>query len=154
MPTYESNQAITGYLRRTKATFDGFQSQSITIAGQSVAMLHGKVGYRGSKVHLGLFTRPGESHDTLIFSLPLYKLIPGKGSEAFEQLLSWNNGSTGSVHFALDELMNSINLVCVRTVEGLDLHDFQNCMDQLLNVRLNALSQLRKDFPAPTLEEL
>jgi DNA-binding MltR family transcriptional regulator len=74
--------------------------------------------------------------------------------ELFEQLLSWNNGSTGSAHFAIDELMNSINLVCVRSVEGLDLHEFQNCMDQMLNVRLNALNQLRKSSLVSSLVEL
>jgi hypothetical protein len=154
MPSYESNQAIIGHLRRTKATFDGFNSQSILIGGQSVPMLHGKVGYRNSKVHLALLTRPGDSHDTLIFSLPLFRVNPSLAPELFEQLLSWNNGSTGSAHFALDELMHSVNVVCVRAVEGLDLNEFQNCMDQMLNVRLNALSQLRKIYPPPALEEL
>ena len=154
MPRYESNQAIIGHLRRTKATFDGFTPQSVSMGGQSVSMLHGKVEYRNSKVHLALLTRPGETHDTLIFSLPIFRVNASLAAEIFEQLLSWNNGSTGSAHFALDELLNSINLVCVRAVEGLDLHEFQNCMDQMLNVRLNALSQLRKNFAASSLEEL
>ncbi|HSE41389.1 MAG TPA: CesT family type III secretion system chaperone [Acidobacteriota bacterium] len=154
MPTYESNQTIIGYLRRTKATFDGFTSKSVSIGGQSVPILHGKVAYRASKVHIALLTRPGDNHDTLIFSLPLFRVFSGMPPELFEQLLSWNNGSTGSAHFAIDELMNSINLVCVRPVEGLDLHEFQNCMDQILNVRLNALNQLRKSSLVSSLVEL
>jgi hypothetical protein len=145
MPSYESNQTIIGYLRRTKATFDGFSPQTISIGGQSVPMVHGKVAYRGSKVHIALLTRPGDNHDTLIFSLPVFRVFSSMPADVFEQLLSWNNGSTGSAHFAMDELMNSMNLVCVRPVEALDLHEFQNCMDQMLNVRLNALNQLRKN---------
>lgn len=154
MPSYETNQTITGYIRRVKATFDGFNPQTILISGKSVPMLHGKLGYRSSAVHLALLTRPGQNHDTLILSIPLFRVPAANPTKLFEQLLRWNNSATGTVHFALDELINSINIVCVRPIEGLDFQEFQNCLDQMLNVRLNAFNQLRKSFAALPLEAL
>jgi hypothetical protein len=154
MPSYETNQTITGYIRRVKATFDGFNPQNILISGQSVSMVHGKLGYRSRVVHLALLTRPGQSFDTMILSIPLFRVPAENPTKLFEQLLSWNNGATGTVHFALDELINSINIVCVRPVEGLDFMEFQTCLDQMLNVRLNALNELHKNFASLPLEAL
>jgi hypothetical protein len=154
MPSYETNQTITGYIRRVKATFDGFSQQNILISGQSVLMVHGKLGYRSAGIHLALLTRPGQSFDTMILSIPLFRVPAANPTKLFEQLLSWNNGATGTVHFALDELINSINIVCVRPVEGLDFQEFQTCLDQMLNVRSNAFNELRKNFTALPLEAL
>src|SRR5262245_39143003 len=114
MPSYETNQTITGFIRRVKATFDGFTPQNILISGQTVPMVHGKLGYRSSVIHVALLTRPSESYDTMILSIPLFRVPAENPTKLFEHLLSWNNGATGPVHFALDELINSINIVCVR----------------------------------------
>lgn len=154
MPSYETNQVITGFIRRVKATFDGFNPQTILISGKSAPMLHGKLGYRGAGVHIALLARPGETHDTLIFSIPILRVPANNAGKLFEQLLYWNNAATGVVHFALDELINSINIVCVRPVEGLDFQEFQSCLDQMLNVRLNAFNQLRKTFETLPMEAL
>jgi Tir chaperone family protein CesT len=154
MPSYETNQTLTGFIRRVKATFDGFSGQTILISGQSVPMLHGKLGYQKRVVHLAVLTRPGETYDTMILSIPLFRVPAENPTKLFEQLLSWNNAATGTVHFALDELINSINIVCVRPVEGLDFQEFQTCLDQMLNVRLNAFNELHKNSPALTLELL
>jgi Tir chaperone protein (CesT) family len=152
MPSYETNQTITGYIRRVKAHFDGFNGQTILISGQSVPMLHGKVGYRSAAIHVALLTRPGQNYDTLILSIPLFRVPAANPTKLFEQLLCWNNAATGIVHFALDELVNSINIVCVRPTEGLDFLEFQSCLDQMLNVRLNAFNQLQKNFEDLPLE--
>jgi Tir chaperone protein (CesT) family len=154
MPSYETNQTITGFIRRVKATFDGFSGQTILISGQSVPMLHGKLGYRSAVVHIALLTRPSQSYDTLILSIPLFRVPAANPTKVFEQLLCWNNAATGTVHFALDELINSINVVCVRPVEGLDFQEFQSCLDQMLNVRLNAFNQLHRTFESLPLEAL
>jgi hypothetical protein len=154
MPSYETNQTITGFIRRVKGTFDGFSGQTILISGQSVPMLHGKVGYRSAVIHLAVLTRPGESYDTMILSIPLFRVPAENPTKLFEHLLSWNNAATGTVHFALDELINSINIVCVRPVEGLDFQEFQTCLDQMMNVRANAFNELHKTFAALSLETL
>jgi hypothetical protein len=154
MPSYETNQTMTGFIRRVKATFDGFNPHNISIAGQTVPMIHGKLGYRSAVIHLALLTRPGESYDTMILSIPLFRVPAENPTKLFEQLLSWNNAATGAVHFALDELINSINIVCVRPVEGLDFQEFQSCLDQMLNVRLNAFNELHRNFPTLPLEAL
>ena len=154
MPSYETNQTITGYIRRVKATFDGFNPQNILISGQTVPMVHGKLGYRSKVVHLALLTRPGQSYDTMILSIPLFRVPAENPTKLFERLLHWNNGATGTVHFALDELINSINIVCVRPVEGLDFQEFQMCLYQMLNVRSNAFNELHKNFAGLPLETL
>jgi Tir chaperone protein (CesT) family len=154
MPSYETNQTITGFIRRVKATFNGFTPQNILISGQTVPMIHAKLGYRLAVIHLAILTRPGESSDTMILSIPLFRVPTENPTKLFEQLLSWNNGATGAVHFALDELINSINIVCVRPLEGLDFQEFQTCLDQMLNVRLNAFNELHKNFAALPLEAL
>lgn len=154
MPSYETNQTITGFIRRVKATFDGFHPQNILISGQTVPMLHGKLGYRSAIVHLALLTRPSQSYDTLILSIPLFRVPAENPTKLFERLLCWNNAATGTVHFALDELINSINIVCVRPVEGLDFQEFQTCLDQMMNVRSNAFNELHKNFAALSLEAL
>ena len=154
MPSYETNQTITGFIRRVKATFNGFTPQNILISGQSVSMVHGRLGYRLAVIHLALLTRPADSHDTMILSIPLFRVPAENPTKLFEQLLCWNNAATGTVHFALDELINSINIVCVRPVEGLDFQEFQTCLDQMMNVRLNAFNELHKNFPAMALETL
>ena|SRR6185295_16944346 len=154
MPSYETTQTITGYIRRVKATFDGFSGQTILISGQSVAMAHGKLGYRSRVVHLAILTRPSQNYDTMILSIPLLRVPAENPTKLFEQLLCWNNGATGTVHFALDELINSINIVCVRPIEGLDFLEFQTCLDQMLNVRSNAFNELHKNFASLPLEAL
>lgn len=154
MPSYETNQTLTGFIRRVKAKFDGFTPQNILISGQTVPMIHGKLGYRSAVIHLALLTRPGESYDTMILSIPLFRVPAENPTKLFEQLLGWNNGATGAVHFALDELINSINIVCVRPVEGLDFQEFQICLDQMMNVRANAFNELHKNFATLSLEAL
>ena len=58
----------------------------------------------------------------------------------------WNNGATETVHFAVDELMNTVNLVCVRPVDGMTYQEFSYCMSNLWAVRENAARILKSEF--------
>jgi hypothetical protein len=118
----------------------------IPLAGHTVQMLHGSMNYQKTKLFVALFTRPGFKKDCAVLSLPLFH-IPELGvSELFQQLLCWNNGATENVHFAVDEALNSINVVCVRLVDGMDFREFQYCVSNLLTVARNSANRLQKEY--------
>lgn len=146
MPKYETNQRIVGFIRRLPAEFGGFNSQTVPMAGDMVQMLHGQIKFQGRAIFLALFTRPGSKFDTLVLSMPLFH-VPETSAEAlFEQLLDWNNGATETVHFAVDELLNTVNLVCVRPVEGMAFQEFHHCVSSLVAVRANATRRLQSEY--------
>jgi hypothetical protein len=97
-------------------------------------------------VYLAIFTKPGAKYDTAVFSLPLFHIPETSREELFEQLLDWNNGATETVHFAVDELLNTVNLVCVRPVEGMAFQEFHYCISNLVSVRTNAAVKLQPEF--------
>lgn len=146
MPKYETNQRVIGFIRRLPAEFSGFNSQTIPMSGDMVQMLHGQITFQGTRIYLALFTRPGSRYDTAVFSIPLFHLPEISLEPLFEQLLDWNHGATETVHFAVDELLNTINLVCVRPVEGMAFQEFHYCISNLVAVRANAAIRLRQDY--------
>lgn len=146
LPKYETNQRMIGFIKRLPAEFGGFNSQMIPMSGDMVQMLHGQMQYKGTRIFLALFTRPRAKFDTAVMSLPLFHIPEDSQEPVFEQLLDWNNGATESVHFALDELLNTVNLVCVRPVEGMPFQEFQHCINNLVAVRLNAAPRLQSEF--------
>lgn len=146
MPKYETNQRMVGFIRRLPADFGGFNSQMIPMGGETVQMLHGQITYQDAKIFLAVFTRPGSRYDTAVLSLPVFHLPDSTEPALLEQLLDWNNGSTETVHFALDELLNTINLVCVRPVEGLPFQEFHYCVSNLIAVRYNSVVKLQSQY--------
>lgn len=137
---------MVGFIRRLPADFGGFNSQTVPMAGDMVQMLHGQITYQGTKIFLAVFTRPGARYDTAVLSLPVFHLPDSADAELFEQLLDWNNGATETVHFALDELLNTINLVCVRPVEGMPFQEFHYCISNLIAVRYNAAARIQSRY--------
>ncbi len=146
MPQYESNQAVVGFLRRLKAGFSGFNTQTIQMAGQPVQMVHGAALYKKNKIFLALFTSPVYKRDTLVVSLALFHVPELGAEELFEQLLSWNNGATETVRFTIDEVINTINLVCVRPTENLSFEEFQQCLDSIVSVAQNCAERLQREY--------
>jgi len=109
-------------------------------------MLLGQITYVDSKIALALFTRPADKQDCVVLSRPLFH-IPDTGLlELFEQLLFWNNGATEMVHFAIDEPLNTINLVCFRTLEGMSFQEFQRCLENIVLVARNSSKRLQPEF--------
>ena len=146
MPQYESNQTIVGYVRRLQAGFSGFNAQNILLGGQPVQMLHSAMLYNKSKIFIAIFTSPQHKKDCLVITLSLFN-IPDQGTEElFEQLLSWNNGATEVVRFTLDEVVKTINLMCVRPIEGLSFEEFQHCLDSILAVAKNSVDRLQREY--------
>lgn len=146
MPKYETNQRIVGFVRRLPAEFGGFNSQNVPMSGETVQMLHGQMQFQGVRVYMALFTRPGGKYDTIVLSMPLFHVPEASSDSLFEQLLDWNNGATETVHFAVDELLNTVNLVCVRPVEGMTFQEFQYCVSNLIAVRANATARLQSEY--------
>ena len=146
MPQYESNQAIVGFLRRLKAGFSGFNAQTIQMAGQPVQMLHGATLYNKIKIFLALFTSPIYRRDCLVISMALFYVPEIGAEELFEQLLSWNNGATETVRFTIDEVVKTINLVCVRPTDNLSFEEFQQCLDSMVNVAQNSAERLQREY--------
>ncbi len=146
MPRYESSQTIITYIRRLNAPFSGFSSQMIPMEDTMTQMLLGQITYVDSKIALALFTRPADKQDCVVLSRPLFH-IPDTGLlELFEQLLFWNNGATEMVHFAIDEPLNTINLVCFRTLEGMSFQEFQRCLENIVLVARNSSKRLQPEF--------
>ncbi|HSP06468.1 MAG TPA: hypothetical protein VLR94_04785 [Acidobacteriota bacterium] len=146
MPKYETNQRVVRFIRRLPAEFGGFSSQMVPMSGETVQMLHGQMQFQGARIYLAVFTRPGAKHDTIVFSMPLFHVPQGSSDALFEQLLDWNNGATETVHFAVDELLNTVNLVCVRPVEGMAFQEFHYCVSNLIAVKANATSRLQSRY--------
>lgn len=146
MPQYESNQAIVGFLKRLKAGFSGFNTQTINMAGQPVQMVHGATLYNKNKIFLALFTSPVYKRDCLVISLALYYIPEVGQEELFEQLLSWNNGATECVRFTIDEVVKTINLVCVRPTENLSFEEFQHCLDSIVSVAQHSAERLQREY--------
>ena len=146
MPRYESNQTIINYARRLNAAFAGFSSQTVSMDGAATQMSLGQMSYLDHKISIGLFTRPLDKQDCAVLSRPLF-YIPETGVfDLFEQLLFWNNGATEMVHFAIDEPLNTINVVCVRTMEGLSFQEFQRCLENMVLVSRNSTRRLQPEF--------
>jgi hypothetical protein len=146
MPQMVSNQTIVGFVRRLQAGFSGFNSQNIMLGGHPVQMLHGAMLYNKNKIFLAVFASPQHKKDCVVMTLSLFN-IPEQGTEElFEQLLSWNNGATEVVRFTVDEVVKTINLMCVRLVEGLSFDEFQRCLDSILNVAKNSVDRLQREY--------
>ena len=146
MPKYETNQRVVGFIRRLPAEFGGFGSQMVPMSGETVQMLHCQIQFQGARLYLAVFTRPGAKYDTIVLSMPLFYVPQSSTNALFEQLLDWNNGATETVHFAVDELLNTVNLVCVRPVEGMAFQEFHYCVSNLVAVRANAMSRLQSRY--------
>jgi len=146
VPRYESNQTLITFIRRLSAQFSGFSSQTVAMPEGSTQMFFGRMVYRDHEISLALFTRPGDKLDCLVLSRPLF-YIPDSGAEdVFEQLLFFNNGATEAVHFAVDEPLNTINLVCLRTMEGMNFQEFQYCIENMISVARNSANRLVPEF--------
>jgi hypothetical protein len=146
MPRYESSQTLIAFFRRLSAQFSGFSTQTVPTADGNVQMFFGKITYQGSQISIALFTRPKDKLDCVVLSKPLF-YVPETGTmELFEQLLQWNNGATEAVHFAVDEPLNTINLVVLRTIEGLNYQEFQSCLDNMITVARTSSDRLQPEF--------
>jgi hypothetical protein len=146
LPRYESSQTIITFIRRLNTPFSGFSSQMVPMNDVMTQMLLGQITYIENKIAIAMFTRPADKHDCVVFSRPLFH-IPDVGLlELFEQLLFWNNGATEMVHFAIDEPLNTINLVCFRTMEGMSFQEFQRCLENIVVVARNSSKRLQPEF--------
>jgi hypothetical protein len=146
MPRYESSQTVITFIRRLNAPFTGFSSQMIPMEDGMTQMLLGQMTYIENKIAIAVFTRPADRQDCIVLSRPLFH-IPDSGLiELFEQLLFWNNGATEMVHFAIDEPLNTINLVCFRTMEGMSFQEFQRCLENIVVVARNCSKRLQPEF--------
>jgi hypothetical protein len=109
-------------------------------------MLLGQITYVENKIAIAIFTRPSDRQDCIVLSRPLFH-IPDTGLlELFEQLLFWNNGATEMVHFAIDEPLNTINVICFRTMEGMSFQEFQRSLENIVVVSKNSSKRLQPDF--------
>ena len=109
-------------------------------------MSYGQILYRDIKIMLALFTRPEDHRDCMVLSIPLF-YVPATGNAGlFRQLLSWNNGATETVHFSIDEPLNTLNVVCLRPIVGMDFREFQYCIDSMISVAKSAPPQLQEKF--------
>gem|GEM_PF-3241346 len=109
-------------------------------------MLLGQITYLDNKIALAIFTRPVDKHDCVVMSRPLFHIPETALIELYEQLLFWNNGATEMVHFAIDEPLNTINLVCFRTMEGTSFQEFQRCLENIVVVARNSSKRLQPEF--------
>ena len=146
MPRYESNQSIINFARRLSATFSGFNSQMVSLDGVLTQMSIGQLSYLDQKLTIAVFTRASDKQDCIVLSRPLFHIPERAKSDLFEQLLFWNNGATEMVHFAIDEPMNTINVVCFRTIEGFSFQEFQRCLENMVLVSRNSTKRLQPDF--------
>jgi hypothetical protein len=143
---FEKNKAVVTFIRQLPADFGGFHSRMVSIDGHVVQMLYGSMNYQKTKMFVAIFARPGMKKDSVVLSLPLFHIPEHGASELFQQLLTWNNGATENVHFAVDEALNSINLVCVRGLDGMDYREFHYCVINLVAVAKNATARLQKEY--------
>ena len=74
MPKYETNQQVVGFIRRLAGEFQGFNTQTVPMSGEMIQMLHGQIVYQGARTFIALFSKPGNKHDTMVLSLPLFHL--------------------------------------------------------------------------------
>jgi hypothetical protein len=146
LPRYETSQSIITFIRRLNAPFTGFSSQMIPMDDGMTQMLLGQMTYGENKIAIAIFTRPSDRQDCVVLSRPLFH-IPDTGLlELLEQLLYWNNGATEMIHFAIDEPLNTINLVCFRTMEGMSFQEFQRCLENIVIVAKNSSKRLQPEF--------
>ena len=146
MPRYETSQSIISFIRRLNAPFSGFSTQMIPMEEGMTQMLLGQITYLENKIAIAIFTRPSDRQDCIVLSRPLFH-IPETGLlELFEQLLFWNNGATEMIHFAIDEPLNTINLVCFRTMEGMSFQEFQRALENMVLVARNSTKRLQSEF--------
>lgn len=146
MPRYESNQTIINYCRRLNASFSGFTSQSVPMDGVVTQMSLGQLNYLDQKISVAMFTRATDKQDCIVLSRPLFQIPETGVGELFEQLLFWNNGATEMAHFAIDEPLNTINIVCFRTMDGLSFQEFQRCLENMILVARNSTRRLQPEF--------
>jgi hypothetical protein len=146
MPRYESSQTIITFIRRLNSPFSGFSSQMIPMDEGMTQMLLGQITYVDNKIALAIFTRPSDRQDCVVFSRPLFHIPESGQLDLFEQLLFWNNGASEMVHFAIDEPLNTINLVCFRTMEGMSFQEFQRCLENIVVVAKNSSKRLQPEF--------
>ncbi|HJZ11998.1 MAG TPA: hypothetical protein VJ521_07600 [Acidobacteriota bacterium] len=146
MPRYESSQTLATFMRRLAAPFSGFTSQMVPTPDGTVQMSFGQMTFQNHTISIALFTRPSDKRDCVVLSRPLF-YVPESGTmELFQQLLIWNNGATESVHFAVDEPLNTINLVVFRNMEGLNFQEFQLCIENLMSVAGNCSDRLQPEY--------
>jgi hypothetical protein len=144
MPSYESNQTVSAHIRRLCGTFGGFTAQSAEAGSEIIQIVRGKIEYRGTRIFVAVFSQKGKTQDAVILSIPLFRVSDGGSEQLYEQLLSWNNGATESARFAFDEALQSINVVCVRPVEGLGFDEFRSCADNTVSVATKSIGKLQK----------
>lgn len=114
--------------------------------GAMTQMLLGQITYLENKVAIAVFTRPSDRYDCIVISRPLFHIPESGIFELFEQLLFWNNGATEMVHFAIDEPLNTINVVCFRTMEGMSFQEFQRTLENIVVVCKNSSKKLQPEF--------
>jgi hypothetical protein len=146
LPRYESSQSIITFIRRLNMPFSGFTSQMVPMDEGMTQMLMGQITYIENRIALAIFTRPLDKQDCVVLSRPLFHIPDAALLELFEQLLFWNNGATEMVHFAIDEPLNTINLVCFRTMEAMSFQEFQRCLENIVVVAKNSAKRLQPEF--------
>jgi hypothetical protein len=143
---FEKNKAVVNFIRSMPADFGGFLSRMVSMDGQMTQMMYGSMNYKKIKIFVAIFTRLGMKKDCIVLSLPLFHIPELGAPELFQQLLFWNNGATENVHFAVDEALNSINLVCVRELDGMDFREFHYCVSSLVAVSESSTTRLQKEY--------
>jgi len=146
LPRYESSQTMIGFIRRLNAPFSGFSSQMIPMDEGMTQMLLGQITYLENKIAVAIFTRPSDRQDCVVLSRPLFQIPESGLLELLEQLLFCNNGATEMIHFAIDEPLNTINLVCFRTMEGMSFQEFQRSLENIVVVAKNSSKRLQPEF--------
>jgi hypothetical protein len=137
---------MISFIRRLNIPFSGFAAQMIPMEESMTQMLLGQITYLDNKIALAIFTRPSDKQDCAVLSRPLFHIPETALLALFEQLLFWNNGATEMVHFAIDEPLNTINLVCFRTIEGMSFQEFQRCLENIVVVAKNSSKRLQPEF--------
>ena len=118
----------------------------VSIEGNNTQLFLGQMVYFENRISVALFTRNSDKKDCVVLSRPLFHLPETGEEDLFEQLLTWNNGGTEMVHFALDEPLNTINLVCFRIMDGFSFQEFHRCLENLIVVARNSVRRLQQEY--------
>lgn len=146
MPSYESNQTMLNFMRRLQGNFSGFSVQTVPFSEGMTQMFLGEMLYKENRLSIAMFTRPSDRKDCVVVSRPMFHVPEASREDLFSQLLAFNNGATESVHFAVDEPLNTINIVCFRTMDGLTFPEFQYCLNNIINVARNCVAPLISEY--------
>lgn len=145
MPRYDLNQTVVAFIRRLQADFGGFENQMISRGGEMVQILQGRMNYQNTKVSVTILPMRNKQ-DFVILSIFLFQLPHEETDELLQQLLSWNNGATETVHFSIDESQNTINLAWMREIEGMSFDEFQYSVNVMKSIAKSSVERLQREF--------